>query len=172
MAVYKCILAIPKWKAVTTVYVPTTFFLEKLLAQLIDHAVSGPYSGVLDGLYLGLGQTPTGTLNPSQGVSAITEATYDGYARQAITWHGPYTDALGAQAVQSAALYFTPTDATIHNSITSMFLADAITAGNLILSEIMPGGPIGMSGPANAFSIAVVFQMASGNDYGDVVVIQ
>lgn len=152
-------------------YVPTTFFLEKLLAQLIDHAIAGPYSGVLDGLFLGLAQFPSTTLNPGDGLSKLTEATYTGYARQAVTWHGPYTDAAGQQAIQSAADYFTPTDAVTPNQITMMFLADASTSGNLILSEVLPGGPIFLNGPANAFSMSVIFQLPNGSNYGDVVVI-
>jgi hypothetical protein len=153
------------------VYVPSNFFLEKLLAQCIDHAVAGPFSGVLDGLYLGLGQIPTGTLSPSDGVSAITEATYDGYARLPITWKGPYTDGAGQQAIQSGAEYFTPTGSTTANTITTMFLADALTAGNLILSEVLPGGPYFLSGPTTALGMAVVFQLPQGSNYGDVVII-
>ena len=153
-------------------YVPTTFFLEKLLAQLIDHAVAGPFSGVLDGLFLGLAQFPSTTLTPADGLSALTQADYNGYARQAVVWNGPYTDALGQQAIQSSALYFTPTDALKPNQITMMFLADALTAGNLILSEVLPGGPIFLTGPANAFALSVIFQLPNAVNYGDVVVIQ
>jgi hypothetical protein len=153
------------------VYVPTNFFLEKLLAQMIDHAVAGPFSGVLDGLFLGLGQIPTGTLNPNQGISSITEATFDGYARLAVTWSGPYTDGMGQQAIQSHSIYFTPTGSTTPNTITSMFLADALTAGNLILSEVLPGGNIILNGPTTAFGMSVVFQLPNGSNYGDVVII-
>ena len=66
------------------VYVPTNFFLNKLLAQTILHAQAGPYSGVLDGMFLGLGQIPTQTLSPSQGLTSITEANYTGYAGQPV----------------------------------------------------------------------------------------
>lgn len=152
-------------------YVPTNFFLNKLLSQCIDHAVAGPFSGVLDGLFLGLGQFPTGTLTPDQGLSAITEASYTGYARQAVTWHGPYIDGRGNIAIQSAADFFVPTDSVVTNTITSMFLADALTAGNLILSEVLPGGNIILNGPTTAFGLSVIFQLPVGTDYGDVVVI-
>lgn len=152
-------------------YVPTTFFLNKLLAQLIDHAIAGPYSGVLDGLYLGLAQFPSSTLNPAQGLSALTEATYTGYARQAITWRGPYTRGVDTQTIQSDALYFTPTDAITPNQITMMFLADALTDGNLILSEVLPGGPIFLNGPENAFGISAVFEIPTDANYGDAVII-
>lgn len=152
-------------------YVPTTFFLEKMLAQLIDHAIAGPFSGVLDGTFVGLAQVPSSTLNPSQGLSALTEANYNGYARQAVTWHGPYTDGMGQQAIQSAASYFTPTDDLVPNQITMMFLADALTAGNLLLSEVLPGGPIFLNGPSNAFGLSVVFQLPAGANFGDAVII-
>lgn len=153
-------------------YTPTTFFITKMLAQLIDHAIAGPFNGVLDGAFLGLGQFPTQSLNPKQDLSAITEATYAGYARQPVVWHGPYAKGNYDQAIQSAALFFTPTGSGVSNQITSLFLADAITAGNLLLSEPLPGGPIFLNNPDNTFSLSLVFQMLTGTNYGDAVVIQ
>jgi hypothetical protein len=154
------------------VYVPTNFFLQKLLTQLIDHAVAGPYSGLLDGTYLGLGQQPTGTLNPTQGLSAITEATYDGYARLPLTWHGPYQPQIGQATLQADGSFFAPTGSVVTNQITSMFVADALAAGNLLFSEVLPGGVIPMIGVTSGFGLAVLFQLAFGNNYGDVVVIR
>lgn len=152
-------------------YVPTTFFLQKLMAQLIDHAVAGPFSGVLDGIFIGLGQSPTGTLTPSQPLSAITEANYNGYARLPVTWKGPYVDSAGSAKVQADGLYFNPSDSLKPNQITSMFAVDALTAGNLLFSEVLPNGPIWLNGPTNAFSLSVLFQLPNGTNYGDVVVI-
>lgn len=153
-------------------FVPTTFFLQKLLAQLIDHAVAGPFSGVLDGTYVGLGQTPTGTLQPNQGMSAITEANYDGYARVPVTWKGPYVNPSGSSTIQSDGSYFVPTDSTVQNTITSMFVADALTAGNLLLSMVLPNGPIFMTGPQTAFSLSLLFQLQATNNFGTALVIQ
>lgn len=152
-------------------YVASTFFLEKLLAQLVDHAVVGPFSGVLDGTFCGLGQTPTGTLTPSQGLSAIKEADYDGYNRLPIVWKGPYLDVAGNSKLQADGLFFTPTDAVKPNQITSVFIADAVTAGNLLISTILPNGPIWLNGPQNAFALSLLFQLLATGNYGDVIVI-
>lgn len=153
-------------------YVPTNFFLQKLLAQLVDHAVAGPFSGVLDGTYVGLGQQPTGTLSPSQGLSGITEANYDGYARLPLTWRGPYQTYPGSGSLQADNVFFQATGSVVGNQITSMFVADALTGGNLLFSEILPGGLIPMTGPTSAFGMAVLFQLAIGANYGDVVIIR
>ncbi len=153
-------------------YVPTNFFLQKLLAQLIDHAVAGPYSGLLDGTYVGLGQQPTGTLTPNQGLSAITEANYDGYARLPLTWRGPYQTLSGSATLQADNVFFQATDTTVPNQITTMFVADALTAGNLLFSEVLPGGIIPMIAPTSAFGMAVLFQLALGTNYGDVIIIR
>lgn len=152
-------------------YVPTTFFLEKVLAALIDHAIAGPYSGPLDGIFLGLGQFPTPTLNPSQSLSAITEATYTGYARQAVVWHGPYASGVYDQSIQSTSLFFTPTDGVVPNQITSIFVADAITAGHLLLSQILPNGPVFLNGVDNLLSLALSFQMLANTNFGSAVII-
>jgi hypothetical protein len=140
--------------------------------HLVDHAVAGPFSGVLDGVFIGLGQAPTGTIKPSDTLAAITEADFDGYARLALTWKGPYIDPAGAAKIQADGNYFACTDATKPNQITSMFVADALTAGNLLFSEVLPGGPIWMNALGNAFSLSVLFQLPVGVNYGDVVVIQ
>lgn len=153
-------------------YVPANFFLQKLLTQLIDHAIAGPYSGILDGTYVGLGQQPTGTLTPDQGLSAITEADYDGYARLPLTWNGPYQVLSGSGTLQADGSFFKPTGSVVQNQITSMFVADAITAGNLLFSELLPGGTIPMIGVTSGFGLAVIFQLAFGNNYGDVIVIR
>lgn len=147
-------------------WVVTTVLLERILAALIDHAIAGPYSGPLDGLFLGLGQFPTPGLNPSQDLTAITEATYTGYARQAIVWHGPYAIGTYDQSIQSASLFFTPTGSTVGNQITSMFLADAVTAGNLLASQLLPGGPVFLNGTDNTLPLAVVFQLLTATNFG------
>lgn len=153
-------------------YVPSLFFLEKALAALIDHAIAGPYSGPLDGVFVGLSQFPTPMLTPNQGLAQITEADYTGYARLPLTWLGPYQNPLGNYAIQADGAYFTPTDSVTPNQIVGMFVADALTAGNLLFSEPLPGGPIFLEGPANAFSLSVIFQLATGSNYGDVIVVQ
>lgn len=150
-------------------YVVSTYLLNLLLTEMI--AASGTVIGALHGAFLGLAQFPSTTLNPSQGLSALTEADYNGYARQALTWSGPYTDASGQKAVQSNALYFAPTDALKPNQITMMFVASAVTAGNLLYSEVLPGGPIFLNDATNAFGISSVFQLPNGANYGDSVII-
>jgi hypothetical protein len=151
------------------VYVPSIFFLDKVLSQLLDHAIAGPFSGVLDGCFVGLGQFPTPTLGPNNVIADITEANYDGYARLPLTWRGPYLNPLGQPSIQADGNYFVP---TVSNQIVMMFIADALTAGNLLLSTPLPGGPVFLSNPTTAFALSQVFQLLTGNNYGTPIVIQ
>ncbi len=144
--------------------------LTKILAQLIEHAVAGPYSGALDGVFIGLSKPPTGTLTSNSPFTAITEANYDGYARQPIVWRAPYVEIGGAISLQSAQTYWTPTDTLIQNTINGMFVADALTAGNLLASEIF-AVPQPLAGPQNAFSLALIFALGANNNYGGSVII-
>lgn len=142
----------------------------KLLQAAIDHAIAGPFSGALDGVFVGLSIAPTGTLAPNSPFTAIHEAGYTGYARQPVVWRPPYIETGGANAVQSAQTYWTPTDSVLPQTITGMFVADAITAGNLLLSEMF-AVPQPLGGPQNAFSLALIFALAANSNYGGSTII-
>jgi hypothetical protein len=139
--------------------------LEKILNQSADHAVAGPFSGCLDGVYVGLSVAPTTAQNPNGVLANIHEATYTGYARQLLVWHPAYIEPAGSVAIQSASLYWTPTDAVVPNIITGLFLADAITVGNLLGAEQFDVGQ-NLGGPSNAFSSTVLVQLLTTLGYG------
>lgn len=151
-------------------FIPSQYFLNKLLAQLADHAVAGPFSGILDGVYLGL-NIGTTMLRPPNTMADITEAGYTGYVRQLIVWHPPYVEGVAVATMQSAGLYFQPSDGVTPQTVTGIFLADASTAGNLLLSEPLAGGSINMFSAQNAFSVALRFQLDPADDYGGGTVI-
>lgn len=153
-------------------YVPSRFLLNKLMTQLIDHAVAGPFSGVLDGIFMGLYIAPTPGLTPQSTMNNITEATYTGYARQAVVWHAPYIDPANAESIQAASLIWQPTDGVTPNQITGIFVADANAAGNLLLSSRLPGTGIPLGDATMAFGAALLFQLSYTGDYGDVQIIQ
>lgn len=145
--------------------VPSYALLNKLLTQSIQHAVAGPFSGCLDGVFIGLSVAPTTGLTPSSVLAAIHEATFTGYARQAVVWHPPYIESGGAEAIVSSSTYWTPTDGVTPNTITGMFLADALTNGNLLASEQF-AVPQPLAGPSNAFSLSLVVQLLASIGYG------
>ncbi len=150
--------------------IATNVLLQKLLQDAIDHALAGPYSGGLDGVFVGLSIAPTTGQSPDSTMADITEANYDGYARQAVVWHPPYVEQGGANAVQSASLYWTPTDSTKPNTIVGMFLADANVAGNLLASEFFTA-PQALAGPQSAFSLSLIFALAANTGFGGSTII-
>jgi hypothetical protein len=150
--------------------IPMNVLLTKLLNAAIDHAVAGPFSGPLDGVYIGLSIAPTTAQAPVSTLSNITEAGFTGYARQLVVWHPAYDEAGGAIAIQSSSTYWTPSDAVLPETITGMFLADAIVAGNLLAAEMF-AVPQPLAGPSNAFSLAVLFAQPPNSNYGGATII-
>lgn len=145
---------------------PTIFFLAEVMNALVLKVTGGNYTGPLNGVYLGLYQSPTANLNKSSLMAAITEATYGGYARQPLVWYPPFVDSAGPEAIQAASVNFVPSSSTTPNTITGLFLADALSAGDLLAWYPLPGVGFGMSSPQTAMQVMVPFQLPFTNTYG------
>lgn len=140
--------------------------LAAIMAAITEHASSGPFNGPLEAVYLGLYIAPTTTIHPNSLLSAITEATYDGYARQEIVWFPTYQDNAGPQALEGQSLYFSPTDATVGNVITGLFLATAETGGVLLAAQALGGIGYPLNGPTSALVVVPAFQLDPTANYG------
>jgi hypothetical protein len=138
-------------------WVVSQTFLQALAAWLIESSSSGATAGPLEAVYCGLYISPTPVLNPKSLLAAITEATYTGYARKLITWFPPYVSSAGPVALEGGALHFSPTDAVTPNNITGVFLADALTAGHLLMSIPWPGIGAPLSDPSQALTVDPFF---------------
>jgi hypothetical protein len=91
-------------------------------------AVGGPLEAPFVGLYTAI----NAPLSPDLALSNVTEATYDGYARQAVgTWAAPFVDGTGRVQVQGDAREFRPTGSVTPNVIIGWFLASLVAAGTL-----------------------------------------
>lgn len=143
----------------------TAAFLAQVLADIIGSGMS-PSGGVLGAAWLGLYIAPTTPITPRSTLANITEATYDGYARQEVVWYAPYTDLSGPQTLTGHTLEYAPSDATVPNVITGLFLASAVTGGTLWMAaaQASPGYPLQM--PGQAMIVVPQFQLGYGQVYG------
>ena len=108
-----------------------------VIATILTQA-SATTVGPLHGSYVGLATaiTPSG---PDTLMSAVTEATYTGYARVALAaWGAQYRIGDSGQGQDSALADFQPSDAVAPNQINAVFIADAATAGNLQAFYLLP----------------------------------
>lgn len=147
-------------------WVATFAFLSAVMDALAVASVSAFYEAVLGKCYLGLYQAPTPAPTPSLLLSGITEANYDGYARQPLVWFPTFLDVAGPQNMTAQNLHFSPSDAVVPNTITGAFIATTLTGGLLYLAAALPN-PVALPGPAYALNSATVFQLAYTNNYGN-----
>lgn len=126
---------------------------------------SSPYDGPLAFVWVGLYVAPTPTFLPTSTMADITEANYDGYARQEVVWLPEIVNSAGDVIKKGQNMAFAPTDATLPNTITGAFLASAATGGNLIAGAAAPT-PIPLIGPPSGLFLVPVLQLTSGQVYG------
>jgi hypothetical protein len=142
-----------------------TLFMQRVAQALIEHSTSGPFNGPLEAVWMGLYQPPTPNIGIHSTLANITEATYDGYARQPVVWYPPILSSSGPETLYGQDLNFSPTGSVTPNGITGIFLADALTAGNLLMAAVLPA-PVPLNGPTTALVVEPVFQMGLGQIYG------
>ncbi|HKV98065.1 MAG TPA: hypothetical protein VJR90_11345 [Gammaproteobacteria bacterium] len=143
----------------------TYLFLFRALTDWVE-AVGSGYKGVLDGIYMGLYQPPTTPIVPQSTMANITEANYDGYVRQLVTWFPVIQSSSGVEVVYGPNLFFAPTDATVRNTITGVFLADANYGGNLLMAAALPSPGVPLAGPGNGLVVKPSVQLPTTQIYG------
>jgi hypothetical protein len=149
------------------VWVPTQHFLQGLAAAAIANVASGGYTGPLKTAYLGLCIAPTPAFNQLSLITTITEANYDGYARQEIMWGTTYQSSSQLQVIPGGSLVFQPSDSTVPNTITGAFIADALTAGNLLMGLLLPPPGVPLDSAEAALELLVRFGLDFNGNWGD-----
>lgn len=144
----------------------TYAFLFQALTDLVEAIGSGGYAGVLDTAWMGLYIAPTGAIGPQTAMSAITEANYDGYARQRPVWFPPIQSSQGPEVVYGQNLFFSPTDALVVQNILGIFLASAAYGGTLYAGQQVPAPGIQLVGPATGIVVKPVFELPTTLVYG------
>lgn len=150
-------------------WVPSFAFLAALMNDAIANDPSSGFLGILKSCWLGLGIAPTPVPSPTMLMSDITEATYTGYARQPIVWFPTFLDVLGPQTIQAANMQFRPTDAVVPNTITTAFIASALTGGTLLLTSAL-NPQVNLSSALFAMQASPLFQLAFNANYGKCLV--
>jgi len=100
----------------------------------------------------------------------ITEANYDGYARQEVVWYPTYQDLDGAQQLDGVSQYFSPVDSLIPLVITGMFMASALTGGTLWMQQPIGGAGYPLGGPTGALVVVPSIQFSPTGNFGGAVV--
>lgn len=105
--------------------------LAHVLSDVLQPASQTVVAGTLYTVYCGLY-----TAGPAWAIgnvlSQYTEANYNGYARQRIVWGDEGIDLTLRPSVFGGALQFQPNGSAVSNTIIGAFVADALTAGNLL----------------------------------------
>jgi len=127
--------------------VPTAAALEAWIGDLTDDTTWLGSASV--GLYQTL-VTPT-----DQTVLAdLTEANYDGYARQAShTWGDVFIDPNGLYSEQAQQLVFSPTGSDTMNTIYGLFVVGSDSAALLAVEPF--DSPVPLTGPLSNLTITL-----------------
>jgi hypothetical protein len=149
------------------VWIASLLFLQRMAAALVANQASGAYAGPLEAVYLGLYTNPTPVLNYNSTLANITEATFTGYVRKELVWDSAYFGAELYEYLEAGSLHWQPTDAVAPNVVTGLFIADAVSAGNLLLSGVFPPPGIPMSSSLNALTVIARFGLNSAQNWGD-----
>jgi len=137
--------------------------LVKILADLLDVTVAGNHTGLIGSAHLGLFVQGTPGFSESLTLADIVEATYDGYARLPVAWGSTGQDPLGRPSVHGTSDLFSPTGSVTPNTLTGVFIADALAAGNLLGLAYFPAQII-FNGIEDDLTIVPVVKIPSDLD--------
>jgi len=105
-------------------------------------------AGVLTANKVALYQSNTNP-TPETPIGDYTEATYSGYAKEAITWSAPTIADDGTIEVIGVVGEFRPTSSVVTNSIYGLLLVDT-TGAILYAAERFDGAPLAMASVLDA----------------------
>jgi hypothetical protein len=138
--------------------VPTNFLFQALLGDLVAHVVAGNFSGALFGAQVGL-YTNTPNLTQATVLADLTEPTFAGYVKQAITWSAAFQQPDSSWAVQGGLYLFQMSDSLVPTIVTGYFLVDS--GGTHLLAAENFAAPIPLPTAAQAFLVSP--QFVAGN---------
>ena len=129
-----------------------TTYLEHALLDFLFKNNSETFASPGDSIYVGLA---TAASDPEAGT--VTEATFTNYARQQVTAANWTLASIGtdAQTVTNAANIEYPASGGTDNTISHVFIADALTSGNILF--------VGALDAAKAINSGDVFRINAGN---------
>lgn len=115
-------------------WVPTRAFLKGLCAGMGSNTITTGTD--LFGCFLGL-FTNVYSPNVNTLLANLTEATYTGYVRGAITWNAPFIGEGALSLIEGTKVDFRPSDTITPNTIQGAFIvgSDSVT---LLLVEVLP----------------------------------
>jgi hypothetical protein len=143
------------------------FAARALLHTLLANARAA--GGALDPatVAVGLYTAIVGTPNAERVLGDLTEATFTGYARQAMaSWTDPFNKGNGQVAMNGAAHHFTPTDAVTPNTILGWFIASAVAGGTLLAIESLDS-PVPLANADHTLSILPQFAVTPTASFGE-----
>lgn len=152
-------------------WVPTDYFMEQVLLQLSECEASAPFSGVLCGVYVGLATGVPPGLNRSTVLAQFTEAVFPGYARLPLTWRLPYFGTNGLWNLEADCVHWQPTANLAGQIQTSVFVASALSGGQLLLADVFPGPGVDLSNVQDALTMIVRYGFDPTGNYAGYVVV-
>lgn len=143
--------------------------LAHILSDVLQYASQTVVPGTLNGAYLGLFTAFPGfslTLVQSQ----LTEPTFGGYARKAITWGDTGIDKTQRPEVVGGLSQFQPTDSSASSTNIGVFLSTAITAGVLLAVGLLNPAVV-LATPSDLLGILPRFAVPglAAPDWGEIV---
>lgn len=152
-------------------WIPSDYFFEQSLLELSECGASYPFSGVLCQAYLGLAIAPVPGINRATILSQFVEASYPGYARLPLNWRLPYFGSNNLWDLEAVCDHFAPTANDPNQLIQALFIASAVTGGQLLMSMALPLPGIDMSDIQDALTVVVRFGMDPLANWGDATLI-
>lgn len=138
---------------------PTLTALDKMLVAL------GSESTQLGNASMGLVKAPF-TPSPTLTLGALTEATYDGYARQSMgTASVPFTGTDGKEYIEFKTLQFMPSDTINPNTIYGLFITFGNSTTTLWATDAF-SQTVNLAGPANQVTITPRVGLDPNGNFG------
>lgn len=138
---------------------PTLTALDALLKAM------GSESTQLGSASMGLLKAPF-VPSPTLTLASLTEANYDGYARQAIGNPSiPFSGTDGNEYVEGLTVQFTASDTITPNTIYGIFLTFGNSTVNLWATDALTN-PFNMNGPSSRLTITPRIGLNPGGNYG------
>lgn len=149
------------------VWVPSDYYFEQELLGESEDSVSSPFIGCLAGVYLALAVTPFPGLNRSTVLSAFTEASFAGYARQPITWRLPYFGLNGLWNLEGACIHWQPTGSDGTSLVLGAMIVTALTGGMYLMGLPFSSPGVPMSSIQDALTCIPRFGKDPLGNWGD-----
>lgn len=144
--------------------------LAHVLSDVLRPSSQTGFGGTLTGVYLGLFTNWTGYDPRNATLAGITEPTYGGYARQAISFGAEGWDATNHPESYAGSLSYQPNNSSASSTIQGAFIVDAASGGNLVAAGVL-GTPKTMGTPADVLNLLVRLAIpgAEAPSWGEIV---